>query len=188
MSDVTERERIPALIQRLDAAYARGLMDPKEYKTLKRGLEKRLPRPRGTAHLKKPGKKPRYFKLKVAMISVIAIMILITIPFLLNTRSSFQIGNTSVPDFEITNVRIDQGTLSMQIKNTGTVEAHNVDIKLRDSSREISIRVIDLMKPQDLLSLSKTLDLGSGQQTYGVQFNIVVTCKEGVTKNYPYKQ
>ena len=188
MSDVMERERIPALIQRLDATYAKGLMDPKEYKTLRRGLEKRLPRPSGTAHLKKPGKKPRYFKLKVAMISIIAAMILITIPFLLNSRSSFQIGNTNVPNFEITNVRIDQGTLSLQIKNIGTAEAHNVDIRLRHSSGETSIRVIDLMKPQDSLSLSKTLDLGSGQQTSGVQFNIVVTCKEGVTKNFPFKQ
>ena len=171
MSSTTDRERILGLIQRLDAAYSKGLMRPEEYSMLRHGLELRLPPP------KRPLKKRKYFRLKIAMIAIIAIMVLIALPLTLQMSRR--------PDFTVSDVKFSQGQLSMVIKNTGTAEAHDVRVLVRHSKGEVNIRDIDVLKPQDTINVVKGLQLElKGNPT---QVNIVVMCKEGVTLNYPFE-
>lgn len=95
--------------------------------------------------------------------------------------------NSNQPSFEISNVKFEQGLLSLDLKNTGTAEATNVVIKLRCSEGDIPIRVIDSVKPEDSpLNINESIDLGENQELYVVQFNIFVTCREGVTYLYPF--
>jgi len=175
LASADRQERIYTLIQQLDTAYAKGLMSPKEYRTLRQQLEHR------TMPVQRPPKKRRYFKLKVAMISVIAIMILASIPLLLRTGQTFQ-----RPDFEVSNLKLDQDTLSITVKNSGTVEAHDVVILLR-YSKDVQIRKIDILKPQEAISVTKGLEPGSRQQLSSTGSNIVISCKEGVVKTVPFK-
>ena len=178
MASADRQERIYTLIQQLDTAYAKGLMSPKEYRTLRQQLEHR------TMPVQRPPKKRRYFKLKVAMISVIAIMILASIPLLLRTGQPFQTFQR--PDFEVPNLKLDQDTLSITVKNSGTVEAHDVVILLR-YSKDVQIRKIDILKPQEAISVTKGLEPGSRQQLSSTGSNIVISCKEGVVKTVPFK-
>ncbi|MCX6659799.1 MAG: hypothetical protein NTX81_05400 [Candidatus Bathyarchaeota archaeon] len=172
MSNVNSQDRLADLIHRLDVAYAKGLMSPEEYGVLRQGLELRL------APSKTPSRKRRHFKLTVATIAAVAMVILVTIPLVLRS--------TTRVELDITDVKLDQGTLSMSVKNTGTADAHSVEVNLLYPKGKIPIKVLDLLKPQDSLSVSKKLDIDQ-QQLYGLQFNIVVSCREGFAKSYPFK-
>ena len=173
MSGVKNSEKIIELIQQLDTAYEKGLMSPDEYRTLRHGLELRL------TPAKRAGKK-RKFKWQYALIAIIIVVALATVPFFL--------GVTSKPSFEISNVKFEQATLSFDLKNTGTAEATNVELILRSSEGDIPIHVIDSIKPEDPpTNINKGINLGENQELYGVQFNIVVTCREGITYFYPFR-
>jgi hypothetical protein len=194
LSSAGGQERIYYLIQGLDTAYAKGLMSPKEYKTLKQNLEKRLmPERRPTPEkrqmpvrrlplqmtpVKRPPRMRRRFILVGVLISVIAIMILTAIPLFLKT--------TPKPNLEISNVKLEQETLSITIKNTGTAEAHDIRTILR-YSKDIAVRSIEVLKPQESMSITQKLDSETAKQLVGVQSNIVVSCKEGITKTIPFK-
>ncbi len=97
-------------------------------------------------------------------------------------------GFGNKPSFEISNVKFEQATLSFDIKNTGTAEATNVELILRSGEGDFPIRVIESIKPEDPpMNINKSINLGENQNLYGVQFNIVVTCNEGVTYFHPFK-
>jgi hypothetical protein len=178
LSGVRNSEKIIELIQQLDMAYEKGLMNPEEYRTLRHGLQARLAPP------KRAGKK-RKFKLKYALIAVIIIVIVSASSLLLMQTNMQGFGNK--PSFEISNVKFEQATLSFDLKNTGTAEATNVELILRSGEGDFPIRVIDSIKPEDPpMNINKGINLGEDQNLYGVQFNIVVTCKEGVTYFYPF--
>ncbi|WP_455369213.1 hypothetical protein [[Eubacterium] cellulosolvens] len=179
MSGAKYSERMIELIQQLDSAYEKGLMNPEEYRTLRHGLEIRLTPP------KRPGKK-RKFKLKYALIAVIIIVVIVSASSLLFMQGNMPVfGNK--PSFEISNVKFEQPSLSFDLKNTGTAEATNVELILRSGEGDIPIRVIDSIKPEDPpMNINKVINLGENQELYGVQFNIVVTCKEDVSYLYPF--
>jgi hypothetical protein len=184
LSDTKYSERIVELIEQLDSAYEKGLMNPDEYRTLRNGLEIRLTPP------KRFGKK-RQFKLKYALIVAIIVIVIVsaTSLFLMQTNmtgsSGMSFGNK--PSFEISNVKFAKATLSFDIKNTGTADATNVELKLRSGEGDIPIRVIDSIKPEDPpMSINKGINLGENQDLYGVQFNIVVTCDQNVSYLYPF--
>jgi hypothetical protein len=173
-------EKIIELIQQLDSAYEKGLMNPDEYRTLRHGLEIRLTPP-------KPAVKKRKFKLKYALIAVIIIVVIISASSLLLMQTNMP-GFGNKPSFEISNVKFEQSTLSFDLKNTGTVEATNIELILRSSEGDIPIRVIDSIKPEDPpMNINKKINLGENQELYGVQFNIVVTCNEEATYLYPFR-
>jgi len=172
LSNPNSQDRLSDLIHRLDVAYAKGLMSPEEYGVLRQGLEVRLALP------KKTPRKRRHFKLTVAAIAAVAMVILVTIPLVLRS--------TTRVELDITDVKLDQGILSMSVKNTGTADAHNVEVSLVSPKNRTVIQVLDLLKPQDSLSVSKKLAIDQ-QQLYGIQLNIVVSCKEGFAKSYPFK-
>ena len=171
MSASIERDRILALIQRLDHAYAKGMISPDEYGALRRGLELRLP------PLKRPSKKLKYFRLKVAMVAVIAVMVLVAVPLTLVS---------SRPSFQISDVKFEQDTLSMSIKNTGTSEAHDVVIELFHSKGRVDIQILDIIKPLESVSVNKQLYLGPSWEQYG-EFNIIVSCREGILLRHSFK-
>ena len=178
MSGIRNSEKIVELIQQLDKAYEKGLMNPEEYRTLRRGLEVRLAPPTRT------GKK-RKFKLKYALIAAIIIVIVSASSLLLMQTNMQGFGNK--PSFEISNIKFEQVTLSFDLKNTGTAEATNVELILRSGEGDFPIRVIDSIKPEDPpMNINKSINLGENQDLYGVQFNIVVTCNEGVTYFHPF--
>ncbi|WP_455277987.1 hypothetical protein [[Eubacterium] cellulosolvens] len=183
MSDAKYSEKIIELIEQLDSAYEKGLMNPEEYRTLRHGLEIRLTPP------KRPSKK-RKFKLKYALIAVIIIVIVSASSLLLmqtNMAAPGAISFGNKPSFEISNVKFAQATLSFDIKNTGTAEATNVELILRSGEGDIPIRVIDSIRPEDPpMNINKGINLGENQELYGVQFNIVVTCNEDVSYLYPF--
>lgn len=175
MSSTNQNERIRDLINRLDHAYAKGLVSPEEYGTLRHGLELRL------APAKRPAKRRRHFRLKLVMIAVIAIMVLATVPLLLRSSSR--------PDFEITDVKLEKDTISLLLKNKGSAEAHNVEVTLLQSDvskGKILLARADTLKPQDTITVTKALEAGSGAQLYSARFNIVVSSKEGVTLHHPF--
>jgi hypothetical protein len=179
LSGVKYSEKIIELIQQLDTAYEKGLMSPDEYRTLRHGLEIRLTSP------KLAGKK-RKFKWKYALIVVIIIVIVSASSLLLMQTNMSGFGNK--PSFEISNVKFEQTTLSFDLKNTGTAEATRVELILRSGEGDIPIRVIDSIKPEDpSMNINKNINLGENQELYGVQFNIVVNCNEGVTYLYPFR-
>jgi hypothetical protein len=178
LSGVKDSEKIIDLIQKLDTAYEKGLMNPDEYRTLRHGLELRI------TPAKRAGKK-RKFKLKYALIAAIIIVIMSASSLLLMQNNMPGVGNK--PSFEISNVKFAQATLSFDIKNTGTAEATNVKLILRSSEGDIPIRVIDSIRPEDPpMNINKGINLGENQELYGVQFNIVVTCNEDVSYLYPF--
>jgi hypothetical protein len=172
LSNVNDKERISHLIRRLDAAYSKGIMSPEDYGTLRHELERRLPA------VKKPRKKKRGFQLRLIVIAVVTIVVLVTVPLFL--RSSNR------PDFEVSTPRLENDTLTLTIKNTGTADAHLVAVDLLYSKGKLPIQVVDILKTQDSLTITKKLNLDPTQE-YGVQFNIVVSCSEGVTKSIPFK-
>lgn len=180
MSGNKYSEKIIELIQQLDLAYEKGLMNPDEYRTLRHGLEIRLTPP------KLPGKK-RKLKLKYAVIAVIIIVVIVSASSLLLMQTNMS-GFGNKPSFEISNVKFEQATLSFDLKNTGTAEATRVELILRSGEGDIPIRVIDSIKPEDSpMNINKNINLGENQELYGVQFNIVVSCSEGVTYLYPFR-
>ncbi|MEM3004310.1 MAG: hypothetical protein QXK96_03325 [Candidatus Bathyarchaeia archaeon] len=175
MSSTSQNERIKDLINRLDHAYARGFMSPQEHRTLRRGLELRL------APAKRPVKKRRYFKVKLVMISIIAIMVLATIPLYLRSATR--------PEFEITDVRLEKDTISFLLRNKGSADAHNVEVVLLQSDitkPKILLARVDTLTPQDSVTVTKALEAGSGAQLYSARFNIVVSSREGVTLHHPF--
>ena len=175
LSNAGQSERIKDLINRLDHAYAKGLMSPQEYGALRHGLEARL------APVRRPAKRRRHFRLKLVMIAVIAVMVLATLPFVLRSSSR--------PDFEITDVKLEKDTISFLLKNKGSADAHNVEVTLLQSDiskGKILLARADTLKPQDTMTITKALEAGSGAQLYSARFNIVVTSKEGVTLHYPF--
>jgi len=147
-------------------------MSPEDYGTLRHELERRIPA------VKKPRKKKRGFQLKLAVIAVIAVVALVTVPLFLRSSSR--------PDFEVSTPKLENDTLTLTIKNTGTADAHSVAVDLLYAKGKLPIQVVDILKTQDSLTITKKLNLGSTQE-YGVQFNVVVSCREGVTKSVPFK-
>lgn len=90
MSNPNSQDRLADLIHRLDVAYAKGLMSPEEYGVLRQGLEVRLALP------KKTPRKRRHFKLTVAAIAAVAMVILVTIPLVLRSTTRVELGITDV--------------------------------------------------------------------------------------------
>ncbi len=171
MSNVNERERISHLIRRLDAAYSKGIMSPQDYGTLRHELERRIP------GAKKPRKQKR---VRLIVIAVIAIVVVVTALFLRSSSSS------SRPNFEVSTPTIVNNTLTLTIKNTGTADAHSVAVDLLSAKGKLSIQVIDILKTQESINITKKLNLPTTQE-YGVEFNIVVSCSEGVATSIPFK-
>jgi len=124
LSSANQSERIKDLINRLDHAYAKGLMSPQEYGALRHGLELRLaPAKRPT---KKPARRGRNFRLKLVAIAVVAVMVLATLPFLLRSSSR--------PDFEITNVKLEKDTISLGRATLWCQVQHRCDMQGRRHS------------------------------------------------------
>ena len=171
MSNTNERERVSNLIRRLDAAYSKGIMSPEDYGTLRHELERRM---QGVK--KKPGKKKR---VRLILIAIIAVVVLVAALFLRGAVSS------SRPNFEVSTPTIVNDTLTLTVRNTGTADAHSVAVDLLSANGKISIQVADILKTQDSLNITKKLNLPSKQE-YGVQFNIVISCREGVTVSIPF--
>ncbi|MGQ9543263.1 MAG: hypothetical protein ACUVTM_04125 [Candidatus Bathyarchaeia archaeon] len=192
MSNTVERDRVLDLIRRLDIAYTKGLLSPNEYGALKRGLELRLPPLRKTPVTYRPPRPVRgrrRFNMKIAVIAVFIVAMFAAASVLY--FMVFRIGTVPLipltyggPDFTVSGVKFEQGILSMTVKNTGTADAHNLKVLVRHSRGETVFLERELLKTQDSVSISKSVQVNSSTDT--LRLNIVVTCKEGTTRTFPY--
>ncbi|MBS7626671.1 hypothetical protein KEJ51_06510 [Candidatus Bathyarchaeota archaeon] len=192
MSNFDDRNRILDLIRRLDMAYTRGFLSPEEYGVLRRGLEVRLPPVRKSTVAYRPTravKARRGFKFKIAAVAVfiVAVLAAASVLYLMVFRAGPIPAIPLIskgPEFAVSGLKFEQGLLSMTIKNTGTADAHDLKVFVRHSKGEMLFLEAGLLKIQDSVSVSKTVQVDTSTGT--VRLNIVVTCKEGTTRTFTY--